>query len=186
MPETELNLIIMGMEILIYPHEILRTEADPVENIDGELQRFIDAMIDHMYRAKGIGLAANQVGELKQLLVMDCNQAEGMPRSPVVVINPIITASEATENSEEGCLSVPDYTATIKRAARVEVKGYDRNGREITIEADGIVARCLQHEIDHLNGICFVDRLGPVKKALFKKKWAKMRAAAMQKQSESQ
>ena len=170
----------MDMEILIYPHEILRTEATPVESIDGQLQRFIDAMIAEMYRAKGIGLAANQVGELRQLLVMDCNQADGVPPSPVVLINPRITDSEGVEKSEEGCLSVPDYTATVKRAARIEVKGYDRNGNEITVEGDGIIARCLQHEIDHLNGVCFVDRLGPVKKALFRKKWAKMRAAALQ------
>ncbi len=184
LPETHITLIIMNMEILIYPHEILRTEAAPVENIDGQLQRFIDAMIIEMYRAKGIGLAANQVGKLSQLLVMDCEQAEGVPPTPKVIINPVITDKEGLENSEEGCLSVPDYTATVKRAARVEVKGYDRNGNEITIEGDGIVARCLQHEIDHLNGVCFVDRLGPVKKALFRKKWAKMRAAAMQKEAD--
>jgi len=171
------------MEILIYPHEILRTEANPVERIDGELQRFIDDMIAMMYRAKGIGLAANQVGELKQLLVMDCNQAEGVPRTPVVLINPVITASEGVESAEEGCLSVPDFNAHVKRAAKVEVKGFDRNGKELVIESNGIVARCLQHEIDHLNGICFVDRLGPVKKALFRKKWPKLRAAALQKKA---
>lgn len=161
------------MNILIYPHEILRTRARAIQDIDGALQQFIDDMIAHMYRAKGIGLAANQVGELKQLLVMDCEHSERGP-GPVVLLNPVITASEGAENGEEGCLSVPDYTATVKRAAMVEVKGYDRNGKEITVEEQGLAARCLQHEIDHLNGICFVDRLGPVKKTLFKKKWSKM------------
>ncbi len=165
------------MEILIYPHEILKTKADPVERIDGELQGLIDQMILQMYRAKGIGLAANQVGELKRLLVMDCNQEEGKKPSPVVVINPVITATEGQESYEEGCLSVPEITASIKRPAQVEVKGFDRNGNELRIEADGIVARCLQHEIDHLNGICFVDRLGSVKRALVRKKLAKAKAA---------
>ncbi len=172
------------MDILIYPHEILRSEARPVENIDGFLQRFIDDMIAQMYRARGIGLAANQVGELKQLLVMDCTHSETGKFDPVVLLNPRITAAEGSESYEEGCLSVPDFTASLKRAASVEVKGYDRNGNEICIEGEGIVARCLQHEIDHLHGVCFVDRLGPVKKALFRKKWTKMRAAALQKQAE--
>ncbi len=171
------------MQILIYPHEILKTEALPVEQIDGALQGLIDAMILQMYRAKGIGLAANQVGELKRLLVMDCHQEEGRKPSPVVLINPVITATEGHESAEEGCLSVPDITATIKRPAEVEVKGYDRNGNEVVMQADGLVARCLQHEIDHLNGICFVDRLGAVKKALVKKKLAKRRAGLQKKQA---
>lgn len=170
------------MNILIYPHEILRSQAGPVKDIDGALQQFIDDMIVHMYRAKGIGLAANQVGELKQLLVMDCEQAERGPK-PIVIINPRITLTEGSETGEEGCLSVPDYTAAVKRASRVEIKGYDRNGNEITVEEQGLAARCLQHEIDHLNGICFVDRLGPVKKTLFKKKWNKMLAEIKSRQA---
>ncbi len=169
------------MEILIYPHDILLTRAEPVETIDGSLQEFIDAMITRMYRARGIGLAANQVGSLKQLLVMDCRQEEGVPPNPIVLINPVISASEGSETQEEGCLSVPDFTATVKRPSEVEVKGFDRHGKEVVMQAGGLEARCLQHEIDHLNGICFVDRLGPVKKALFRKKWAKLRAAAARK-----
>ena len=163
------------MNILIYPNEILQSQARSVEKIDGELQQFIDDMIIHMYRAKGIGLAANQVGELKQLFIMDCEQ-EDRGHRPIVIINPRITSSEGSETGDEGCLSVPDYTAAVKRASMVEVKGYDRNGKEITIEEQGLAARCIQHEIDHLNGICFVDRLGPVKRTLFKKKWGKILA----------
>ncbi|RUM90511.1 MAG: peptide deformylase [Thermodesulfatator sp.] len=162
------------MKILVYPHEILRTKAEPVREITGELQGFIDRMIEKMYRAEGVGLAANQVGKPIQLLVMDVTPSEA-GANPVVVINPIITETEGSATHEEGCLSVPNYSAKITRPARVEVKGYDRHGKEIRLEGDGLISRCLQHEIDHLHGICFVDRLSPLKKGLFRKKWAKIR-----------
>ncbi len=171
---TNIKFMERIMDILVYPHEILKTKAHRVKVIDGALQKMIDQMFSTMYEAKGLGLAANQVGELKQLVVMDVSGA-GESKKPVVLINPVIVASEGEEVSEEGCLSVPNYSAKIKRAAKVEVVGYDRHEREIRIQAEGLLARCIQHELDHLNGICFVDRLSPVRRAIFRKKWAKIR-----------
>ncbi len=162
------------MKILIYPHEILRQEARPVEKIDGEFQGLIDQMLEMMYKAKGVGLAANQIGELKQLVIMDVTPSEEGP-NPIVLINPRITELEGEEVGEEGCLSVPNYTAPVKRAFRLHLTGYDRNGKDVRIEAEGLLARCIQHELDHLKGICFVDRLNPVRKVLFRKKWPKIR-----------
>ena len=163
------------MKIYVYPHKILSTKSRPVKEIDGKLQGFIDDMIELMYKAKGVGLAANQVGEAIRLFVMDVSQEEEV-KNPIVVINPVITATEGNVTDEEGCLSVPNYSAKVTRAKRVEVKGYDRKGRELRLEGEGLLAKCLQHEIDHLNGICFVDRLSPLKKAIFRKKWPKILA----------
>ncbi len=162
------------MKILVYPHEILKQKADPVKEIDGQLQTFIDDMFDTMYKAEGIGLAANQVGKLIQVVVLDVGNEDG-GRNRFAIINPFIAEAEGEEVAEEGCLSVPGYGAPVKRASRVLVKGIGRDEKEIEIEAEGILARCLQHELDHLNGVCFVDRLNPVKRALFRKKWAKIR-----------
>jgi peptide deformylase len=161
-------------KILIYPHEILRQEAQAVNRIDGEFQGLIDQMLEIMYKAKGLGLAANQIGEPKQLVVMDITPSKENPK-PIVLINPRITELEGEEVSEEGCLSVPNYTAPVKRAFRLRLLGYDRNGKELKLEAEGLLARCIQHELDHLKGICFVDRLNPVRKVLFRKKWPKIR-----------
>jgi len=161
------------MKILIYPDEILRNEAQSVENIDGKFQCLIDEMLKTMYASRGVGLAANQIGELKQLAVMDVTPTEEGPH-PIVLINPRITEFEGEKVEDEGCLSVPNYSAPVKRAAKIEVVGYDRNGKEIRLEAEGLLARCIQHELDHLKGICFVDRLNPVRKMLFKKRWAKI------------
>ena len=164
------------MKILIYPHEILKRRADPIKRIDGALQSFIDAMIETMYQADGVGLAANQVGNPIQVIVYDCAPDKERGKSPVVLLNPRIVESSGEMLSEEGCLSVPGYCAKIKRADRVCIRAFDREGKEMEIEAvGGLLAKCLQHEIDHLHGVCFVERLSPVKKALFKKKWAKMR-----------
>ncbi len=162
------------MKILIYPHEILRQEALPVDKVDGEFQGLIDQMLEMMYKAKGIGLAANQIGELRQLVVIDVTPSAEGP-NPIVLINPRITEWEGEEAGEEGCLSVPNYVAPVKRAFRLHVTGYDRNEKEIGFDAEGLLARCIQHELDHLKGICFVDRLNPVRKALFRKKWPKIR-----------
>jgi peptide deformylase len=136
------------------------------------LQALIDEMLKTMYEAQGVGLAANQVGMLKKLIVMDLDQREGT-HNPIVVINPRIEAAEGEIVEPESCLSVPDYSADIKRSEKVFLKGFDRHGKEISMECQGLLAKCVQHEVDHLNGICFVDRLGPVKKRLFKRKWTK-------------
>ncbi len=159
-------------DILIYPHEILSARAKPVEKIDQEFQDFVDRMIRTMYVAKGVGLAANQVGSLLRVVVMDISQERG--REQIVLVNPVITAAEGSEKAEEACLSVPGYAATLVRPSEVEVKGFDRHGKEISLQGDGLFARCVQHELDHLDGICYVDRLSPLKKGLFRKKWRKI------------
>ncbi len=165
------------MKILVYPHKILSTKAQPVRELDGSIERLAREMLDTMYRAEGIGLAANQVGELVRLLVIHIQkpEKEGGTNDPLILVNPVITAGQGEAVAEEGCLSVPGYGAPVKRFAEVEVQAYDLHGRELRFGADGLLARCLQHEIDHLDGLCFVDRLAPVKRALFRRKWAKIR-----------
>lgn len=164
------------MKILVYPDEILATPANPVEELDAGLIKLVEDMFETMYKAKGIGLAANQVGVLKQVVVMDVGQRDDNPKSdPIVLINPVITASEGEICDIEGCLSVPEYAEKVKRFEKIQVSAYDTKGKEIRIEADGLLSRCIQHELDHLKGICFVDRLSPLKKAIFRKRWAKMR-----------
>lgn len=162
------------MNILVFPNKILSQTASPVKNIDNRVDLLIKKMIETMYIAKGVGLAANQVGELVRVIVMDCNEKD-RGQHPLTLLNPVITHTEGEESLEEGCLSVPGYSAPVKRAALVQVKGLDSNGKEVSIEADGLLARCLQHEIDHLDGKCFVERMGAMKKTLFRKKWNKIR-----------
>ena len=148
------------LEIRKYPDEVLKKKALPVENIDKDLQRLIDNMIETMYAAPGIGLAAPQVGVSKRLVVIDVSTRD--EKHPLIVlINPEIIEADSFVDSEEGCLSVPDYTSTIKRAERVVVKGLDRNGKSTQIEGAGLLARALQHEIDHLNGTLIIDKMTP-------------------------
>jgi len=161
------------MKILTYPAPVLKAHAEPVEDIDGEIQDLVDSMIATMYRAPGIGLAANQVGELKRLIVFDSRPGEE-ERSPGVLINPEIILGEGAVSSEEACLSVIDFTGQISRKAKIKVRGVDRHGKPIDIEADGLRAICLQHEIDHLNGILVVDHVSSLKRSLYKKKLKKM------------
>jgi peptide deformylase len=160
------------MEILIFGNPILRKKAKPVENIDGELKRIIDKMAEIMYKAKGIGLAANQVGILKRFFIMDVSQREGKNKLEVY-INPEIVSTEGETIYEEGCLSIPGYFAPVKRYAKIYVKAYDINGNPVEKELDEISAIAFQHEYDHLEGILFIDRLSPIKKQLFKKWWKK-------------
>ncbi len=160
------------LEIRKYPEEILKKKAQLVENIDRDLQRLIDDMIETMYAAPGIGLAAPQVGVSKRLIVIDVSTKE--EKHPLIVlINPEIVETDGFMDSEEGCLSVPGYTSTIKRAEKVIVKGLDRNGKPVQIEGTGLLARALQHEIDHLDGVLFVDRMSSIKREFFKKKYRK-------------
>ncbi|MDD3553664.1 MAG: peptide deformylase [Deltaproteobacteria bacterium] len=163
------------MKILIYPDEILAAKAQPVTELNDRLLKLVEDMFETMYKAKGIGLAANQVGVLQQVVIMDLGQrGEDAKPDPIVLINPVITASEGEICDVEGCLSVPDYSEKVKRAQRIQVMAYDQRGKEIRMEAEGLLARCIQHELDHLNGICFVERLSPLKRAFFRKKWSKM------------
>jgi len=155
-----------------YPEEVLRRAAAPVANVDGRLQALIDNMFDTLYAAPGLGLAAPQVGESLQLFVYDMGIREG-EHERKIILNPVIAEQEGEIAEEEGCLSIPDYREVVNRAARVLLKGYDRDGREVQIEATGLEARLFQHEIDHLNGILMVDRMSPLKRDLFQRKLKK-------------
>lgn len=165
-------------EIRKFPDPVLRKRTDPVEKIDGTLDRLIDDMIETMYDAPGVGLAANQIGISLQLAVIDVTTREdrekGRQRPLIVIINPEILSMEGSVVEEEGCLSLPEYAETVKRAATVKVRAQDRTGKVFEIEAEGLLAKALQHEIDHLNGLLFVDRLSPLKKSLFKRKFKKL------------
>ncbi len=167
------------LEIKKYPEDVLKRKALPVDEINGKLQTLIDDMIETMYAAPGIGLAAPQVGVSKRLIVLDVGYKEGQS-SLLTIINPEISLSKQSIDSEEGCLSVPGHIVTIKRAERVIVRGLDRNGRPLEIEAEGLLARAFQHEIDHLDGILIIDRLGPFRRELLKKQLLKERRQTFQ------
>lgn len=161
-----------NVKIYTYPDPVLHKKAKPIENIDGDLQCLIDNMAETMYAAPGIGLAANQVGLLKQLIVYDVNHDK--ERNPSVLINPEIVMAEGEIIYEEACLSVIDYSAEVSRSARIKVRGVDRHGNPVDIEAEDLLAICLQHEIDHLNGMLFIDRISSLKRSLYKKKLKKI------------
>jgi peptide deformylase len=173
------------LPILETPDPILRTISTPVEAIDADLQTLIDDMFETMYAAPGIGLAAVQVGVPKRLLVMDLQEpesdAEDAPpvRNPRVFINPqILEGSEEQSVYSEGCLSVPEQYAEVERPAVVRVSWMDRDGRIHEEQLDGLLATCIQHEMDHLDGILFIDHLSRVKRDMLLKKLTKARRAA--------
>lgn len=158
------------LEIKKYPDEVLKKKAEAVTDINGDLQRFIDNMIETMYNANGVGLAAPQVGVLKRVIVVDTSPRQEN-QSLIVLINPEIISSEGEILSEEGCLSLPGFITRLKRKEKIFVKGLNRKGKEIEIEATGLLARALQHEIDHLDGILLIDKISPLKRELFRKKF---------------
>ena len=162
------------LTILEFPDPRLRTKAQPVTVFDAALQQTIDDMFETMYAAPGIGLAATQVNLHRQLLVADVSEEKNQP---IVLINPKILASEGSQVYQEGCLSVPGIFADVERADRVRVEAFDRDGRKIEIETDGLLAVCIQHEMDHLIGKLFVDYLSPLKRDLVRKKLEKQRRA---------
>ncbi len=163
------------LDIRKYPDPVLKRKTNRVERIDAELQRLIDDMFETMYAAPGVGLAANQVGVPLSLAVIDISprQEKGKRSGPLVIINPVMLSMDGSVTEEEGCLSIPDYTEKISRAAKVRVRAQDRNGEELEIEAEGLLAKALQHEIDHLNGLLFIDRLSGLKKDIFRRKYRK-------------
>jgi len=154
------------LPICHYPDPVLKTRAKEVTDINGDLQRLIDEMAATMYDAPGLGLAANQVGDLRRVIVYDVSPKDG-PRDLQVIINPCITACEGDLVHNEGCLSVPDFSAEVRRSARLCVTGVDRHGKPVTVEAEGLKAVVLQHEIDHLDGILFIDRISRLKRGLY-------------------
>ena len=155
-----------------FPEKILKEKATPLENIDSHIQRLIDDMLETMYAAKGVGLAANQIGISKRLCVMDTSLKEDK-RPLIVLINPVIIEKEGLVETEEGCLSIPGYSTTIKRAERVYVRGLNREGKTLDIGGTGLLARALQHEIDHLDGLLIIDRISPIKREFFKRRYKK-------------
>src|SRR5918994_345759 len=160
------------LEIIEAPDRRLITPAAPVAQIDADLLRLLDDMLETMYAAPGIGLAAPQVGVLRRAFVADLGGEDA--RTPIYVINPeIIGRSETTNIAEEGCLSLPKHFGEVARFDQVRVRYLDRGGGTQEIEADGLLARCLQHEIDHLNGILFVDNLSVLKRTMILRKLAK-------------
>ncbi|MFO7785132.1 MAG: peptide deformylase [Thermodesulfobacteriota bacterium] len=159
--------------IYTYPAPVLRQTAEPVTDIDEEIRHLIDGMADTMYAAPGIGLAANQIGALKRIVVYDLSPREH-GRDLKVLINPEIVLAEGGTTYEESCLSVIDYAAEVDRSANVKVRGVDRDGNPVDVEAEGLLAVCLQHEIDHLNGILYIDHISSLKRALYKKKLKKL------------
>ncbi|MDP6974244.1 MAG: peptide deformylase [Gammaproteobacteria bacterium] len=157
----------MILPILEYPDKRLRTVAKPVEKINDTINKLIKDMFDTMYNAPGIGLAATQVNSHQRIIVVDVSENQN---EPISLINPEIIDKSGEIESEEGCLSVPSYYENVKRASNIRIKSIDKNGNSIQTNASGVLAICIQHEIDHLDGILFVDHLSKLKQKRLKKK----------------
>lgn len=155
------------LDITVLGHPILREDTRPVEEITDELRALARDMFETMYLAKGIGLAAPQVGRTERIAVVDVDN------NPLVIINPEVVHTEARDKGEEGCLSIPDVYGDVERPAKVRVRATGLDGKAIEIEAEGLFARCLQHEIDHLHGKLFIDYLSVLKRRSALAKWAK-------------
>ncbi|MFC3282803.1 peptide deformylase [Litchfieldella rifensis] len=159
------------LPILEFPDERLRTKAAPVERVDDEVRQLVDDMLETMYDARGIGLAATQVDVHRRVIVMDVSDDQSSPR---VLINPEYRIiGDEREPMQEGCLSIPEYYAEVPRALRVHLKALGRDGQPYELDAEGLLAHCIQHEHDHLEGILFVDYLSPLKRDRVLKKMQK-------------
>ena len=163
------------LNILKEPDPILRKKSTPVSVVDKSIKKLLHDMLETMYAAPGIGLAAAQVGVLKRLVVIDLAK-DGEKKSPIFFVNPVITwKSDILEKKEEGCLSIPDYFGEIKRPNACHVKYLDQHGKEKQLKAEGLLATCIQHEIDHCDGILFIDYLSKLKRMFILKKLAKLK-----------
>ena len=173
-----------NLEILTIPDPILRQKSVSVGNVTDETRRFMDRMLATMYEAPGIGLAAPQVGEKVRIVTIDIAREEE-PKLPLFMVNPEILWSSEEERStyEEGCLSIPDYYAEVERPAKVRVRYIDYDGKLVEREVEGLLATCVQHEVDHLNGVLFIDYISKLKRDLVVKKFAK---AAREKERQRQ
>ncbi len=166
----------MVREIRIYPDEVLKKKAETVTDFNEEIRQIVNDMFETMYKRGGVGLAANQVGILKRIVIIDLHSGkENQGKEQIVLINPEIVTLEGEEIKEEGCLSLPGLYKKVKRAAYAKVKAQNLDGEEFTIEGEGLLARAFQHEIDHLNGIVFIDRLSPLQKRLALEKYKKLK-----------
>src|SRR6187402_1613803 len=163
------------LPIIEFPDPRLRTVARPVKEVDTRIRRLIDDMFETMYEAPGIGLAATQVDVHERLLVLDVSEDKSYP---MVFINPEIVSAEGKQVYQEGCLSVPGIYADVTRSEKILVRALDRDGQPFEVNAEGLLAVCIQHEMDHLAGKVFVDYLSPLKRELVRKKLAKQRRMA--------
>ena len=169
-------MIAMKRPILIHPDPRLKKVCTPVADVSDELRKLADDMLETMYHAPGIGLAAPQVGVLNRLIVLDCVKEEGEAPQPRIMFNPEVIASSDEQNTyEEGCLSIPEQYAEVTRPKEVEVTWMDRDGKPRQEVFDGLWATCVQHEIDHLNGKLFIDYLGPMKRQMITRKMQKLK-----------
>ncbi len=167
------------LDIVTFPDPVLSQEAEDVKDINSELEKLILDMAETMYHAPGVGLAANQVGIPRKVAVADISENDE-DKNTIVIVNPrIVSMGEDTDSMEEGCLSVPDYQAEVERAFRITVTGKDLKGEEVELEAKGFLARVLQHEIDHLYGNLFIDRIGKLKRD----RYVRQRKKALQKEN---
>jgi peptide deformylase len=173
---TRISPTMAKLNILEFPDPRLRTVARPVDpaRLDAAFQQLLDDMFETMYAAPGIGLAASQVDVHQRFMVIDVSEEKNSPR---VFINPEIATRDGEQVCQEGCLSVPGIYADVKRAERIVVRALDRNGVPFETDADGLLAVCIQHEMDHLDGKLFVDYLSPLKRDMVKRKLAKQRRA---------
>ena len=161
------------LDIITLPDPRLKLVSEPVTEVNDEIRRLLDDMLETMYDAPGIGLAAIQVGVPKRIVTIDLSR-EGEEKAPMCLVNPeIVWTSEELSTYQEGCLSVPEQYDDVERPAKVKVKYLDRDGKAQEVEADGLLATCLQHEIDHLNGVVFVDHLSRLKRERIAKKFVK-------------
>lgn len=164
----------MIQKILTYPDPELKKKSAPVTVINEKTRELILDMAETMYDAPGVGLAAPQIGVHQRIVVIDVS-AKDEPPELIVAINPVIVHAEGESYEEEGCLSVPKYAANVRRHARVVVKALNLEGEEITCKAEGLLAVAFQHEIDHLDGILFIDHISPLKREIFKRKYRRLR-----------
>lgn len=161
------------LPIVIAPEPVLKRNAEPIERVDDAVRRLMDDMLDTMRAANGIGLAAPQVGDLRRIIVVDVSRPDDEPR-PYRMANPeVVWRSDETATGEEGCLSLPDHYADVTRPARVRVRYRDQDDEPRELEADGILARCIQHEMDHLDGILFVDHISSIRRDMILRKLVK-------------
>ncbi len=158
-------------KICVYPEPVLSRKAEEITNIDGQVHTLAADMVETMYAASGIGLAAPQVGVSRRLIVVDPGKEE--KSGLITLVNPVVVSGEGHNAIDEGCLSVPDFTAEVPRHAEILVRGITLDEREVELNAGGLLAIVLQHEIDHLNGILFIDRISPLKRDIYLRKLKK-------------
>jgi peptide deformylase len=176
-----------SLKLIIYPNPILRQKSLPVEQIDEEIVNIGFSMLNLMYENHGIGLASNQAGILKRIIVMDLQRDENEEKQPLIMINPVILKFEDEfAPYEEGCLSLPQMKSEISRSQTIEVEYLDINGKLQQITAEGLFAICIQHEVDHINGVLFIDKLSKIKKDLILKKYRKQQKEEQERLKEEQ